>query len=197
MRRTKAYSEEEEYELVYGADWCLVAKELDIEKLWVWVFDMSDEEAAIAKEEMQQLLEMKESQPSQTNVETNTKEQELIQPLIQQLNRLSQQVTVLSNKIDLVSASIKEFSINEKKQEFSDAIINQIITNAVKQAVDEAINKMSEASPKPNSIIDSQQKQYHVMTKKELQEKAAEKNIKGRSSMNKNELITALTKSDR
>ncbi|AVH66884.1 hypothetical protein [Nostoc sp. 'Peltigera membranacea cyanobiont' N6] len=56
VRRTEAYSEEEEYEVVYGADWCLVAKELDIEKLWVWVFDMNDEQAAAAKDEMQQLL---------------------------------------------------------------------------------------------------------------------------------------------
>lgn len=56
VRRTEAYSEEEEYEVVYGADWCLVAKELDIEKLWVWVFDMNDEQAVAAKDEMQQLL---------------------------------------------------------------------------------------------------------------------------------------------
>ncbi|QLE58550.1 hypothetical protein [Nostoc sp. TCL26-01] len=56
VRRTEAYTEEEEYELVYGADWCLIAKELDIEKLWVWVFDMTNEQAAAAKEEMQQLL---------------------------------------------------------------------------------------------------------------------------------------------
>ncbi|MUG99285.1 hypothetical protein F7734_46155 [Scytonema sp. UIC 10036] len=56
VRRTEAYSEEEEYEVIYGADWCLVAKELDIEKLWVWVYDMTDEQASAAKEEMQQLL---------------------------------------------------------------------------------------------------------------------------------------------
>ncbi|MEH2362897.1 hypothetical protein [Nostoc sp.] len=56
VRRTEAYSEEEEYEVVYGADWCIIAKEIDIEKLWVWVFDMNDEQAAAAKEEMQQLL---------------------------------------------------------------------------------------------------------------------------------------------
>lgn len=55
VRRTEAYSEEEKYEVVYGADWCLVAKDLDIEKLWVWVFDMSDEQAAAAKIQMEQL----------------------------------------------------------------------------------------------------------------------------------------------
>ncbi|HLO84972.1 MAG TPA: hypothetical protein VK203_08175 [Nostocaceae cyanobacterium] len=56
LRRTEAYSEDEDYEVVYGTDWCLVAKELDIEKLWSWVFDMTDEQATVAKEEMQLLL---------------------------------------------------------------------------------------------------------------------------------------------
>jgi hypothetical protein len=55
VRRTEAYSEEEDYEVVYGADWCLVAKEIGIEKLWVWVFDMTDEEAQIARQEMELL----------------------------------------------------------------------------------------------------------------------------------------------
>ncbi len=55
VRRTEAYSEEEEYEVVYGADWCLVAKEIGIEKLWVWVFDMTDEEAQIARQDMELL----------------------------------------------------------------------------------------------------------------------------------------------
>ncbi|AFZ59010.1 hypothetical protein H6G54_23670 [Anabaena cylindrica FACHB-243] len=56
VRRTEEYTEEEEYEVVYGADWCLVAKEIDIEKLWVWVFDLTDEQAVAVKQEMQQLL---------------------------------------------------------------------------------------------------------------------------------------------
>lgn len=30
-------------------DWFIVAKDLAIEKLWVWVFDMTDEEAAAVK----------------------------------------------------------------------------------------------------------------------------------------------------
>jgi hypothetical protein len=55
VRRTQDYSEEQEYEVVYGADWCFVAKKLDIEKLWVWVYDMTDEQAAAAKAEMEQL----------------------------------------------------------------------------------------------------------------------------------------------
>lgn len=56
VRRTDAYTEEEEYEVIYGADWCFIARELEIEKLWVWVFDMTDEEVIVAKQEMEQLV---------------------------------------------------------------------------------------------------------------------------------------------
>ncbi|NDJ18111.1 hypothetical protein [Myxacorys almedinensis] len=55
VRRTEAYADEE-YEVIYGADWCLVAKELDIERLWVWVFDLDDEQAAVTQSEMELLL---------------------------------------------------------------------------------------------------------------------------------------------
>jgi Rho termination factor, N-terminal domain len=196
VRRTEAYSEEEEYELVYGTDWCLVAKELDIEKLWVWVFDMTDEEAATAKEEMRQLLEMGKSEPSQVVVETNTKELELIQPIIQQLNKLFQQVATLSNKIDLVSASVKELQRTENQPKLGDDLINQIITT-VKQVMEETITKIPESLSKPTPIIDNEQKDYNEMTVPELKSIASKRKIKGRSKMKKQELITALQNSDK
>ncbi|MGJ3254545.1 MAG: hypothetical protein ACFE0J_25945 [Elainellaceae cyanobacterium] len=56
IRRTDAYEDEDiEYELVYGADWLQVAQELDIEKVWAWVFDMTDEQAIAAIDEMEML----------------------------------------------------------------------------------------------------------------------------------------------
>ncbi|BAZ38971.1 hypothetical protein NIES4101_49210 [Calothrix sp. NIES-4101] len=189
VRRTEAYSEEEEYELVYGADWCLVAKELDIEKLWVWVFDMSDEEAATAKEEMQQLLEIEKSEVSKVLVETNTKESELIQTIVQQMNKLFQQVEVLSKKIDLVSTSVKELQTIENKPILSDAVISQIMTN-IKEVIEEAITKI------PTSISGNQQTDYNKMTVPELKLIAKARKIKGHSGMTKAPLIAALTKSD-
>lgn len=57
VRRTNAYDENIEYELVHGADWLQVAQELDIEKVWAWVFDMSDEQAITATSEMEALLD--------------------------------------------------------------------------------------------------------------------------------------------
>jgi hypothetical protein len=86
VRRTEAYSEEEEYEVVYGADWCLVAKELDIEKLWVWVFDMTDEQATAAKAEMEQLvgsLELGEKSEIESLLEQK------LRPITVKLNQLT------------------------------------------------------------------------------------------------------------
>lgn len=97
VRRTEAYSEEEEYEVVYGADWCLVAKQLEIEKLWVWVFNMTDEQAAAAKAEMQQLvggvsgdgeISPVVSQPQPANIDIGSVLDKKLQPITAQLNRL-------------------------------------------------------------------------------------------------------------
>jgi hypothetical protein len=57
VRRTESHDEEDiEYEVVCGAEWFQIAQELGIEMLWTWVFDMTDEQAIAAKEEMMQLM---------------------------------------------------------------------------------------------------------------------------------------------
>jgi hypothetical protein len=63
VRRIEADDDEKEYEIVYGADWCIVAKELEIECLWVWVFDLTDEQAITMKTELEQLLGSGSIQP--------------------------------------------------------------------------------------------------------------------------------------
>ncbi|MEH2403315.1 hypothetical protein [Nostoc sp.] len=102
VRRTEAYSEEEEYEVVYGADWCLVAKELDIEKLWVWVFDMNDEQAAAAKDEMQQLLGY--SIDGENSVKEGTDISSLIEqklkPIYTKINQLLSNTSANTEKSD-------------------------------------------------------------------------------------------------
>jgi hypothetical protein len=56
IRRTNAYADEDiEYELVYGADWLQIAQELNIEKVWAWVFDLTDEQTIAAITEMESL----------------------------------------------------------------------------------------------------------------------------------------------
>lgn len=95
VRRTEAYSEEEEYEVVYGADWCLVAKELDIEKLWVWVFDMNDEQAAAAKDKMQQLLGYSEETDISSLIEQKLK------PIYIKINQLLSNSSGNTEKSDI------------------------------------------------------------------------------------------------
>lgn len=103
VRRTEDYGEEEEYEVVYGADWCLVAKELDIERLWVWVFDMTDEQAVAAKAEMEQLVgfslssqkpaqeqqrqKVVDYQPDAEQINIESMLSEKLQPIIDMLNK--------------------------------------------------------------------------------------------------------------
>ncbi|MGB3612783.1 MAG: hypothetical protein WBA10_03245 [Elainellaceae cyanobacterium] len=56
IRRTNTYDDEDiEYELVHGADWLQVAQELEIEKVWAWVFDLTDEQAIATAEAMEKL----------------------------------------------------------------------------------------------------------------------------------------------
>lgn len=52
VRRTDQYGEDQEYELVYGGDWYQAAKAGGLTKIWVWVFDLTDEQVA----QVQQLL---------------------------------------------------------------------------------------------------------------------------------------------
>lgn len=57
IRRTEAYADDDiEYELVYGAAWLQIAQELEIEKIWAWVFDMTDEQAIATVTEMNALI---------------------------------------------------------------------------------------------------------------------------------------------
>lgn len=115
VRRTEAYSEEEEYEVVYGADWCLVAKELEIEKLWVWVFDMTDEQAAAAKEEMQQLLGVSDS--IAVVLPSGGEQTELTQTIVEQLDKFFRELAAtLNQKIEQVAVSVKKIETHKNHE---------------------------------------------------------------------------------
>lgn len=100
VRRTQAYSEEEEYEVIYDAAWCLVAKELDIEKLWVWVFDMTDEQAVATKEEMKRLVDSSSSL-KKTNEETDIGSliEQKLRPIYTKMNQLMSNSSGNSGKL--------------------------------------------------------------------------------------------------
>ncbi|MEA5617164.1 hypothetical protein VB711_04835 [Cronbergia sp. UHCC 0137] len=129
VRRTEAYSEEEEYELVYGADWCLVAKELDIERLWVWVFDMTDEQAAIAKQEMQLLVS---NANESEKIENRSKETDIgilfeqkLKPIhtqIQQLFSNFRKIEDLSSIIQILTPLIKKLTAENSKSDYDEKL---------------------------------------------------------------------------
>ena len=153
VRRTEAYSEEEEYEVVYGADWCLVAKELDIEKLWVWVFDMTDDQAATAKEEMQQLVGSSDSIP--VAVQPASEETETIKTVIQKLDKLFQPVETLNKKIEQVTVSIKKLEERESKQTATYDKLVQQVPDAVRTIIAEMHQQLATLNQKVEQVTES------------------------------------------
>lgn len=125
VRRTQAYSEEEEYEVIHGVDWCIIAKELEIEKLWVWVFDMTDEQAAAAREEMQQLLNHSKNDEINVNTEINIDNllEQKLKPIYSKLNQI---FSSSSNKVEKSNFDEKlrniEIKIENVESEFKKII---------------------------------------------------------------------------
>ncbi len=83
VRPTTSYGEDQIYEVVYGADWCLVAKQLEIEMLWAWSFDLTDEQAAATKAEMERL--------AGSNSETVTLDENLVNLIGKKLEAIQQE----------------------------------------------------------------------------------------------------------
>jgi hypothetical protein len=80
LRRSDQYGDDYEYEVIYGEDWCIVAQELEIEKLWAWVFDLNEDQAEAIKAEMQQLAYLNQNDLLSNIVESNIVEVEKNQP---------------------------------------------------------------------------------------------------------------------
>ena len=57
VRRVEPDDDDREYEVIFGVDWFIVAEDLGIDRLWVWVFDLDPEQAEVAYEEMQRLTQ--------------------------------------------------------------------------------------------------------------------------------------------
>jgi hypothetical protein len=80
LRKSDQYGDDYEYEVIYGEDWCIVAQELEIEKLWAWVFDLNEDQAEAIKAEMQQLAYLNQNDLLSNIVESNIVEVEKNQP---------------------------------------------------------------------------------------------------------------------
>lgn len=214
VRRTEAYSEEEEYEVVYGTDWCLVAKELDIERLWVWVFDMTDEQAAVAKAEMEQLLGLiNEDAPPNEIKQLKSLVQKLEKSFQDKTDNLTKMLVQLSEtSANNPSATVKNTDIAnfseylEKVVETKLELTLQKILQPISESIKDVVNKLTTqkenihrevTKSKPVTSADFESSIYGTKTIPQLKKIAKEKKLKITSKMRKDEIIAALEKSDR
>lgn len=73
VRRIEPDEEDHEYEVVYGQKLCIIAEELEIDRLWTWVFDLEDDQVPLIQEKMgalagnQEFFTKSESSKNQEN----------------------------------------------------------------------------------------------------------------------------------
>ncbi|NET38934.1 MAG: hypothetical protein F6K19_44320 [Cyanothece sp. SIO1E1] len=163
VRRTEAYDEDIDYEVVYGADWYLIAQKLDIEMLWAWVFDITDEQVAATKEEMESLLGSSEKQIEQTynQVEDRASFESLLDTKMELISNLVKQ-SLLKNRETLENS----FTIRAKEINYRFDDLNSIVSNLAEQIEDlnqrlENINKTSK------SIINFSGPKINLLTAKD------------------------------
>ncbi|MFM9267037.1 ParB N-terminal domain-containing protein [Tychonema sp. BBK16] len=146
VRRTEAYSNEEEYEVVCGADWYTVAKELGIEQMWAWVFEMTDEEVAAAQAEMELLA----PQPTQKTPQIETLFQQFELSFQQKVESLTKQIeqSIKKNE-DLLKKQVKSLT----EQNFDRDQIGQIkdLIAKVEQTFNEKVDKLAKKIQKSGS----------------------------------------------
>ena len=138
VRRTEAYSNEEEYEVVCGAHWCIVAKELGIEQMWAWVFEMSDREVAAAQAEMELLA----PQPTETNAQIETLLQQFELSFQKKVESLTKQIeqSVKKNE-DQLKKQIK--ALTEQKLERDQIEQIKVLIEKVEQTFHEKVDKLA------------------------------------------------------
>jgi hypothetical protein len=186
VRRTEAYSEEEEYEVVEGVDWYLVAKEIGIEKLWVWVFNMTDEEVQISQQEMALLLG-KNVAPSSDEV-TRVKQIQGSSDLTLE-DQFNQQFSQLNRKIELRFKHFEEeiiHTLEDKLHKYLPTLVEKI-TVEIKNSL--LLKGESSSDKKKNKPLSS-------CTKEELKRIAKEKGLKKYSNLRKDQLIDVIAKAE-
>jgi hypothetical protein len=138
VRPTEAYSNEEEYEVICGSDWCIVAKELGTEQMWAWVFEMTDEEVAAARSEMEHLA----PQPTQKTAQIETLLQQFEQSFQKKVESLTKQIELSVKKNeDLLKKQLKALI----EQNFEGDQIEQIkhLLEQVEKTFHEKVDKLA------------------------------------------------------
>ena len=197
VRQTEAYSEEEEYEVVYGADWCIVAKEIDIEKLWVWFFDMNDEQAAAAQAEMEQLENVISPDAGSTDIESlldkklrpfTAKIEEILlkktvdseSNLPEEIRDVKRQIEELKSTVDELANLVKERLSAPKPPEPPKPPKLNLRKNLSQEEIDEALREVKVKLPQRKAAWNAIQ--YWKKTGKILTWDNLKKSTKRRSS---------------
>ena len=138
VRPTEAYSNEEEYEVVCGADWCIVAKELGLAQMWAWVFEMTDEEVAAAQTEMELLA----PQPTQTTAQLETLLQQFELSFQKKVESLTKQIehSIKKNE-DLLKKQVK--ALTEQKLEGDKIEQIRIVIEEIEQTFNKKVDKLA------------------------------------------------------
>ncbi|MGE5660505.1 MAG: Rho termination factor (modular protein) [Actinomycetota bacterium] len=176
VRRTEAYSNEEEYEVVHGADWCIVAQELNIDQLWAWIFEMTDEEATAAKAEMESLALVA---PEETT---------LLKSLLQQLEvSFQEKVDTLTKKIeqavkkneDILKKQVKALAERNSDTDQIEQIKNLIerLEKTFHEKVDNLAKKITQTGPTLPSAVNSEINLESALRQLEELEKLLERKI--------------------
>lgn len=176
VRPTDKYTEEEEYEVVYGADWCLVAKEIGIEKLWIWSFSLTDEQVNDIKLEMEEILDS-------TSLPSPRSENRAV-------------------KGDNIGAEITGIEKLKKSfQEQLESLVSKILNSQqeIIQKIDtlsRKLEQLEQEKPVKESNKESKSNNYNKKTVPQLKSLAEARNIKINSKLKKAEIIALLKKAD-
>jgi len=131
--------EDGDYEVVFGAECCLAAQELKLPRVWVWMFDLDDEQAAAIGEEMALLMGGTEyiSQPVIEEPSSSSETLQLLKTISRQLEQFPKHSITLTEIKDLIDERL--IDIDKKLTEILENIPRKL--DLSKATLDDLIAK--------------------------------------------------------
>lgn len=110
VRKLTTSLNEKNLEIICGQEWFIAAEKLGIQRLWAWIFDLTDDEAREIREEMNLLFSQPNNELSQLRQELNS--------LQKQFSDFQTKVdSSLTEILDNVKPKILEININDMKKD--------------------------------------------------------------------------------
>ncbi len=196
VRRIETEDDDKEYEVVYGTDWVIIAEELNIEKLWVWVFNLTDDQVFPFKSEIAHLLQG--DIPSTSFIQEELKSEK-------QINLPSEKIIEVAQNKDIIN--LIETTINNQLQSFKQDIIN-LFESKLGKVIKEEKTEISPPVIVPEKVeqkaefatldtVKTQKQNYSKMTVAELKELAKKRKISIKGKTKKDDIIEAIEKAEK